>query len=103
MDKIKIPSDSETADPEQQVIQTTKNYITESTQAKTGRMQLNRDNFDCYHLMQDYSHKTAGQSKEFLSKQSMAVEQITAFFQQGLVDIGDWFSVELSPGMTPED
>lgn len=66
----------------------------ESDQAKIGRMAQNRDNFDMFHLRHDFSHKEDGQSTEVLSKQSMAVEQIKSFFQQALVDIGDWWKAE---------
>jgi len=66
----------------------------EAEEAKTDRMTRNKDNFDSFHLRHDFSHKRAGQSKEILSKQSMAVEQTKAFFQQALADLGDWWSAE---------
>lgn len=63
----------------------------EADQAKRSRMLRNRDAFDMYHLRHDFSHKKEGQSMEILSKQKMAVEQIKSFFQQALVDLGDWW------------
>lgn len=66
----------------------------EAEEAKRDRMDKNKFNFDTFHLKHDFSHKSAGQSVEVLSKQSMAVEQIKSFFQQALVDIGDWWSAE---------
>jgi hypothetical protein len=66
----------------------------EANEAKTERMRKNRDNYDLFHLRHDFSHKEEGQSTEVLSKQSMAVEQIKSFFQQALVDIGDWWKAE---------
>jgi hypothetical protein len=63
----------------------------EASAAKRTRMVLNRDNFDMYHLRHDFSHKRDGQSTEVLSKQKMAVEQIRSFFQQALVDLGEWW------------
>ena len=36
---------------------------------------------------------------EFLPKQSSAVEQLVAFLKQGLIEAGDWFSVEDEPGV----
>lgn len=66
----------------------------EAKWAKRDRMNRNRDNFDMFHLRHDFSHKKEGQSTEVLSKQAMAVEQIRSFFQQALVDIGDWWSAE---------
>lgn len=72
----------------------------EAYTAKRNRMVQNRDNFESYHLRQDYSHKQRGQSKEFIAKQQNAVEQITSFLQQGLMDQGDWFRIESQPGIT---
>lgn len=66
----------------------------EADEAKRERMSRNKDNYDMFHLKHDFSHKEEGQSVEILSKQSMAVEQIKSFFQQALVDIGDWWSAE---------
>jgi hypothetical protein len=62
-------------------------------------MDQNKINFDCYHLVQDFSYKQEGQSREFLPKMAMAVEQAANFIQQGLTDIGDWFRVEPEPGL----
>jgi hypothetical protein len=78
----------------------TASYKEEAKNAKANRMRLNRTNYDCYHLRQDWSHKRKGQSREFLAKQPMAVEQISTFIQQGLVDSGDWFGVQKAPGVT---
>jgi hypothetical protein len=81
------------------LITVTSSYIQEARNAKANRMRLNRINWDAYHLRQDWSHKRKGQSREFLAKQPMAIEQITTFIQQGLVDSGDWFGVEKGPGV----
>jgi hypothetical protein len=70
----------------------------EAEEAKHTRMVLNRQNYDMYHLRHDFSHKREGQSKEVLAKVAMAVEQIKSFFQQALVDIGDWWDVEFQNG-----
>lgn len=66
----------------------------ESETAKKDRMDLNRDNFEMFHLKHDFSHKKPGQSTEILSKQSMAVEQNKSFFQQALADITEWWKAE---------
>lgn len=97
--KPKNISDSEAAE----LVSITQAYIEEARNAKQNRMRLNTLNFDAYNLKQDYSHKRKGQSKEFLAKQPMAVEQITTFIQQGLVDSGEWFGVETSPGVKQEE
>lgn len=82
------------------IIRTTKNYLEESRWAKRDRMEKNKINFDTFHLRQDFSHKIPGQSREFLPKQAMAVEQITSFFQQGLIDLDEWFKVTPAPGVS---
>lgn len=79
------------------------NYKDEAETARRNRYLQNRENFEAYHLRQDYSHKKRGQSKEFLAKQSIAVEQLCSFLQQGLMDLGDWFRVDLSPGVKPKE
>lgn len=74
-------------------------YRQEAWHAKRNRMYLNSQNFEMYHHRQDWRHKKSGQSREFLPKLSNAVEQMTYFMQQGLVDQKDWFSVERAPGV----
>lgn len=70
----------------------------EAEQAKSTRMEMNRNNYELFHLRHDFSHKKAGQSREILAKQAMAVEQIRSFFVQALVDIGDWWMAEFADG-----
>jgi hypothetical protein len=74
-------------------------YKREAESARHSRMELNSANFDSYHLKRDFSHKRPGQSREFIPRQSIAVEQISTFIQQSLVDSGDWFAVEKEPGV----
>lgn len=85
-------------DIEKIVVRATQGYMRESYEAKRDRMRLNRLNYDIFHHKQDYSHKRPGQSQEFLPKQQMAVEQMSNFVTQGLIDMGQWFSVERLPG-----
>lgn len=66
----------------------------EADEAKSERMDRNKENYDSFHLRHDFSHKEEGQSTEVLSKQSMAVETIKSFFQQALADVGDWWKAE---------
>ena len=84
------------------LVNITAGYIQEAKFARQSRMDKNQRNFECYHMRQDYSHKLQGQSREFVGKQAMAVEQITSFIQQGLVDAGEWFGMELAPGISVE-
>jgi hypothetical protein len=84
---------------ETKILQVSVAYKDEAEHAKFDRMEMNRDNWDVFHLRGDYSHKLKGQSQEFLPKQSLATEQFAAFIQQGLVDMDDWFSIESRLGL----
>lgn len=82
----------------------------EAEMAKRNRMDLNKDNYSMYQLEHDFSHKTAGQSKEVLSKVRNATESSKAFFQQALADLDDWYRVTARDGsdgkslpITPEE
>lgn len=87
---------------EQDLLNILENCKKESDQARFDRIQMNQTNFDTYHLRQDWSYKIKGQSREFLPKAAMAVEQNSTFIRQGLVDIGEWFSVEPAEGMNAD-
>jgi len=63
----------------------------EAKESKIDRMKFNRKNYEMYQLKHDFAHKQEGQSTEILSKQRMAVEQTKSFFQQALVDLGEWW------------
>lgn len=89
---------SDSKDIDSVIVRTTQNYMKEAYEAKRDRMRMNRLNYDIFHHKQDYSHKRPGQSQEFLPKQQMAVEQMSNFVTQGLIDLGQWFSVERLPG-----
>lgn len=67
----------------------------EAESAKLDRMRLNEDNYAMYNLLHDFSHKRPGQSQEVLPKTRNGTEQIKAFFQQSLADLGEWFRVEM--------
>lgn len=74
------------------------NYIKackdESKRASFTRRRKSRRNRQAYMGEQDNSHKTAGQSTEFIPKVATAVEQFTAFIKKGLTQSGKWFSAE---------
>jgi len=87
---------------ESDIINCLTNYRLEAKQAKRERMDKNKINFDAYHHRQDFGYKLEGQSKEFLPKMALAVEQNANMIQQGLMDIGDWFSVEPQSGINED-
>jgi len=86
-------SKSSKSDIDEKVMNFVRECRDEGYDAKQRRMSLNEDNFNMYHMRHDFEHKEEGQSTEVLSKQPMAVEQISSFFQQALVDMGSWFKV----------
>lgn len=65
-------------------------------EVKYDRDLQNKLNWDVFHLRHDFSHKIPGQSRSVLSRQSMAVESTATFFQQALIDEGDWWDCEAS-------
>lgn len=71
----------------------------EAYESKRNRMFMNRQNFNTYNLQGDFSHKLEGQSKEFLPKTFMAVEQLCSFMQQAMIDSGKFFSINKKPGV----
>lgn len=80
-------------------------YYHEAKAAKFRRMKMNQENFDAYNLNGDFSHKRKGQSREYLPKQQMAVEQITSFLTQGLIDQSQsdgWFDVGFKDKFVPK-
>ena len=81
--------------PELTVIDAVRRCFHEAEDAKTERLRRNRLNRDVFFGRQDWSHKQEGQSTEFLPKVPVAVEQMGAFIKRGLIQFGDWFSVEV--------
>lgn len=81
--------------PERKIIEYIIACRDEADEAKTERMNRNKNNYDMFHLRHDFSHKEEGQSTEILSKQSLAVESIKSFFQQALADLGEWWQCEV--------
>ena len=82
------------------VIQAVHRSYVEADDAKKGRMSQNRRNRDVYLGRQDWSYKQDGQSREFLPKVSSTVEQTCAFVKRGLINFGDWFSVDIDRTLT---
>lgn len=82
------------------VIQAITQYKQEAEDAKVSRMSQNRRNRDAFLGRQDWSHKQPGQSREFLPKTATAIEQMTAFMKRGLIEAGDWFSIDVNPQLS---
>jgi hypothetical protein len=92
------PSEDAPVSPEGDltVIQAIRSCFREAEQAAQTRTQKTRQNFQAYLGHQDWRHKQAGQSQEFLPKTSMAVEQFAQFIKRALTQFGAWFSVDVT-------
>lgn len=73
-------------------------YKREGDDAKRTRLKKNRENMNAYMSVQDFSHKTDGQSREFLPKTSVAVEQFVGFVKRALTQFGSYYDIELPLG-----
>ena len=87
---ILIPDDS--TDP---VVKAIVECRHEARDARFERMQKNRRNREVFFGRQDWSHKQDGQSAEFLPKVPNSVEQMASFIKRGLIQFGDWFSMDV--------
>jgi hypothetical protein len=85
------------------ILTATREYMRQAKDAKATRQKKNDQNTDLYLGNQDFSHKTAGQSAEFLPLLPIAVERISAFVKRALVDFGDWFSVDVADNQVLTD
>lgn len=70
-------------------------YKAEAEEARRTRLKQNRLNREAYMGQQDWSHKSAGQSTEFLPNTAGAVEQFVGFAKRALTQFGDWFDISL--------
>lgn len=95
--RLQIPEGTSASDA--QIIRATYSYREEAYVSKRDRMVQNRLNWDTYNLKGDFSHKKRGQSREFLPKQALAVEQIASFFHQAMLDVGEWWSCDYQKGV----
>lgn len=77
------------------VISAINRFRDESEMARRTRIWRNDQNWELYLGRQDFSHKKRGQSREFLPKVPVSVEQLTALVKRGMVQFGDYFSVEV--------
>ena len=85
-----------TPEADLKVIKAVKAFKDEADLQRRTRIAKSRENVNIYNGKQDWTHKLAGQSAEFLPLVPMAVEQISSFIKKALVSYGDWFSVDVS-------
>jgi hypothetical protein len=91
-----VPTDDRPAD--EAVLEVIRAYKQEADDARRLRMAFDRRVRDAYLGIQDWSHKQEGQSREFLPKIAVSVEQFAQFVKRALTDFGQWFSVQLPEG-----
>jgi hypothetical protein len=98
MDELQTPTIETQAAPEpsdEAVLEAIRAYKQEADAARRLRMALDRQIRDAYLCIQDWSHKQEGQSREFLPKLAVSIEQFAQFVKRALTDFGQWFSVQL--------
>ena len=95
----RLPGDDEAVakGAELTVLKAVREYKREAEDAKKTRMKLNALNVAAYLGEQDWTQKQAGQSREFLPKTPIAVEQWSAFMKRALIQFGQWKSVDTAP------
>ena len=86
--------DEQTADG-LSIISAINEYRIESEDARRTRRWKNDRNWDAFLGKQDWRHKQEGQSTEFLPKVPVSVEQLAALVKRGMIQFGDWFSIEV--------
>ena len=96
---LTVPGDDEAVAPYDSltVISAIEAYKQESEGSRLTRDRLDEMNYAAMHSRQDMSGKVKGQSREFLPKVPMALEQLGAFIKRGLTSMGDYFATEFSP------
>lgn len=77
------------------VISAINQYRNESDQSRRRVLVRGDRNWQTYLGRQDFSHKQEGQSAEFLPKVPVSVEQLAALIKRGMVQFGDYFSVDI--------
>ncbi|HHT9137747.1 MAG TPA: hypothetical protein ACFYEK_10970 [Candidatus Wunengus sp. YC60] len=77
------------------IVKTIVEYRNASNDFRKKRLARNSFNWDMYNLKMDFSHKSKGQSQEFIPKLSNGTEHLTSIIQNGITsNSDDWFVVE---------
>ena len=84
------------SDGTQTILKCIREHKREAEEARRERLLQNERNRDAYLARQDFSHKMAGQSAEFLPKTSLAIERLSSFVKKGLIQADDWYQINLS-------
>lgn len=83
-------------------IQTILSYCEMSKRHKQKRDRKRQLNWDMFNLKQNFTHKSKGQSKEFLPKLALGIENLKSTMINALTNRGDdWFNVEKGVKVDP--
>src|SRR3989304_1425491 len=82
------------------IISAINQYRIASQDARAGGIRQGDKNWQTYLGRQDFSHKQEGQSAEFLPKVPISVEQLAALIKRGMVQFGDYFSVDIDQDLS---
>lgn len=89
--------DQEQATFEAEVVNAVADYLKESDDSKARRRKLNRKNWEIYNGRHKFK-KRPGQSRTFLHKNALAVEQVVALFKSAILNFDKWIDVEAVGG-----
>lgn len=89
--------ETQVREDESTILKVLTQYRSESFMGKMTRQYKDKENLQVFNLRQDFSYKMPGQSSEFLPKQNRAIEQLTQFVTQTLIDLGQFFKVRKKP------
>lgn len=80
---------------EREIINIILRYRRESELAREPRLDMSRANRAAYNNEWGFSSKISGQTQESIPRVATGVESFSAFIKRGIVQFGDWFSVEV--------
>lgn len=90
-----LPEHDETLPGGGGVISMINQFRKESDEARRQVIARADRNWQTFLGKQDFSHKQEGQSAEFLPKVPVSAEQLAALIKRGMVQFGDYFSVDI--------
>jgi hypothetical protein len=83
------------------VIQHVQQCFDEADKASRIRRRQSEANWYAYMGFQDWSGKVKGQSREFIPKTSIAVEQLCFYLKKAMTSFGDYFQVDINSNVAP--
>jgi len=84
------------------VVQHVRECFREARDAARMRRKQSEINWYAYMGLQDWSGKVKGQSREFIPKTPIAVDQLAYFIKKALTAFGNWFQIDVSRNAPPQ-